>query len=104
MEEVNQENYFYACNGDVLKSKMELLDFLKDCDERTFSCHANEEKNDFANWINDVLMDKYLATKFRKAISKEAMISALETRIKNENKGSRNKKNIIMQIKEAIIN
>ena len=52
---------FYICNGQVLKNLLELTDALEIMPNDVFIYHVNEQKNDFANWIKDVLMEPLLA-------------------------------------------
>jgi len=100
MEIENPNHYFYACNGDVLKSLEDLLNFLKNANEEKISTHLNEERNDFSNWIKDILKDKTLAKNFQKTLDKEKLIKAVERRIKSRNK--KDKHFVISQIQEAI--
>ena len=82
LKDVPQENYFYVCNGKVLKNLKELRDELMQMDEGTFRYHVNEAKNDFSNWINDILKNKKLADDLRRANSPQEILAIVETRIK----------------------
>ena len=101
---INPQNYFYVCNGAVLKDMSGLLSELKSMDDLTFLYHVNNEKNDFYNWVKEVLKDETLASKINKAKKKAEMISAVEQRLKNLNKprNMKDKKATISEIKEAI--
>lgn len=59
--DVKQEFYFNLADGRQLKNLIELSAVLEDIDENTFRHHVNEEKNDFANWIRDVINENMLA-------------------------------------------
>jgi hypothetical protein len=37
--------------------------------DETFGYHSNPEKNDFSNWVRDVIKDKKLARDFQKSAS-----------------------------------
>jgi hypothetical protein len=60
-ELTRRENCFFTVDGKVLKTVQDLLEYLVDCDEGTYKYHVNAEKNDFANWVNAVLLFPELA-------------------------------------------
>ena len=98
----NSNEYFYVCNGVVLKSLNELLDFLKNVDDDTFFYHVDHQKNDFANWVLNVLKKKTLAKKLFEVHTRSEMIQLIESKKKSRTT-KKNKKDIISRIKEAII-
>jgi hypothetical protein len=51
-----RENCFFTRDGHVLKTVKDMLDYLMECDELNYSYHVNAQKNDFANWVSDVLL------------------------------------------------
>ena len=53
---------FFCHDGCVAKNLYQLADCLSRITEESFTHHANEAKNDFANWIRDVLGDSKLAS------------------------------------------
>jgi hypothetical protein len=101
---IDPQNYFYVCNGDVLKDLRELLNELNSMDDAAFKYHVNSEKNDFYNWVKDVLKDNPLANKIRNSKKRNLMASIVNQRLKDIEKVSnkRDKKTTISQIKEAI--
>lgn len=92
---------FYLSNGDSAGSLRELLDKLKEIDDDCFFHHVNEERNDFANWIGDAVGDKVLGRRVGKLRDRKKIIAAIDKKI---NTPAKIKKNIIDQIKEAILN
>jgi len=54
----------------VLKSLIELVDALETMDDETFYHHANEERNDFYNWIKEAFNENELATRLLSANNK----------------------------------
>ncbi len=48
----------------------------------TFHYHVNPYKNDFANWVNDVIGDKILADELRKVKTRKSMARHVRMRIK----------------------
>jgi hypothetical protein len=99
---IKSENYFYACNGVILKDKYELFEFLKTIDEATFSAHVNVEKNDFANWIRDVLKDENLAKKMFQSTKKDKMLDFIEESLKKKNNEKKDRKSVINKLVKVI--
>ena len=100
MVKLKTEEYFYTCNGEVLKTKNQLVKFLKKVDDTVFSYHVNDYKNDFANWIKDVFKEEEL---FDQILSlKNPLDMAFKIQESTKPKTKRDKENIIGQIKEAI--
>ncbi|MEK6968536.1 MAG: hypothetical protein AABX51_07970 [Nanoarchaeota archaeon] len=58
---VPHENPFYLNNGKVLNNLNELSNELISMDSDTFHHHVNDQKNDFSNWIKDVIHSPELA-------------------------------------------
>lgn len=71
---------FHFCNGIHAKNLDELSAALKNIDDTAYQYHANNEKNDFSSWINDVIGDKELADSL-KMKNKEESIKILGERI-----------------------
>ncbi len=72
------EHYFNLANGQVLKDLTELKNALKTMDENTFSHHVNENRNDFANWVKDVIKDENLAEQISHARTKEDILKLFD--------------------------
>ncbi len=64
---VDQEKAFYLSNGKVLNSLRALYDEIHHMPDVVFFHHVTPERNDFANWVKEVIGDKTLATKVAKA-------------------------------------
>jgi hypothetical protein len=79
--DVEPQYYFYVCNGTVLKNLTDLQILLQHIDNGTFSYHVNSGKNDFFNWIRDIVKDNILAKKIADARTKEAALKYLNERI-----------------------
>jgi hypothetical protein len=54
-ENVPDQFVFYVGDGTVLKNLKETVKALRKMKDETFSSHVNRDKNDFANWITDVM-------------------------------------------------
>lgn len=73
---------FWCNDGKVFKNLYELRDGLKNMSNETYLYHANSEKNDFSNWVRDVIKDEKLANNLRKARTKEEAAQIVENRIR----------------------
>lgn len=92
---------FYFSNGDSAGSLREFLGKLKEIDDDCFFHHVNEERNDFANWISDAVGNKVLGRRVGKLKDRKKIIEVIDKKV---NSPAKIKKNIIDQIKEAILN
>lgn len=52
---------FYASDGKVVKNLKDLVKAIDQMTDDVFNYHANKEKNDFSNWIRDVMQYHDLA-------------------------------------------
>ncbi len=52
---------FWCQDGRVLQNLQDLAAALKEMSDETFRYHLNESKNDFSNWVRDVIGDEKLA-------------------------------------------
>lgn len=101
LRDVEGDKCFWANNGAVIKNLYELYNSLETMDEATFSHHVNELRNDFYNWVNDVIKDRKLAdklagikTKAEAAKSVKERISELTVRQKKESPKKEKKKSV----------
>ena len=62
---------FYLNGGGVLNNLCELRDALKGMNSVVFRHHVNPDRNDFANWVKDVMKKKAVASQLAKAKSKK---------------------------------
>ncbi|MDD5126944.1 MAG: hypothetical protein PHR43_02440 [Dehalococcoidales bacterium] len=65
--DVPAENSFWCHGGRTLKNLSELESGIKEMTDETFAYHANAEKNDFSNWVREVIGDGKLATDLSRA-------------------------------------
>ena len=63
----SDDKVFFVNNGMTIKSLYELRDALVTMSDDTYNFHANEEKNDFSNWVEEVHKDADLAKRLQKA-------------------------------------
>ena len=67
LADVPQEHVFWCCDGQILKNLKELRDAFAVMSEDTFAYHVHAAKNDFHNWVRDVVKDEVLASDLLKA-------------------------------------
>lgn len=78
------EEAFKFVDGFVAKNIHELTSHLAFSEDHVFEHHVNkdEKKNDFANWIGDVLADYEVVKKLNNVFDKKKYTHILEKRIK----------------------
>jgi len=58
---VPEEHAFWCHDGSIFRDMKELAEGLVKMPDEVFAYHANPEKNDFSNWVRNVLEDEILA-------------------------------------------
>ena len=58
---VPEEYVFRCCDGCILRNMKELGEAFTSMVDETFAFHSNGDKNDFSNWISDIIRDEKLA-------------------------------------------
>lgn len=76
-QDIPSEYAFVLNDGRKLKNLNELVLALQDMSENIFSHHVNENKNDFANWIRDVIKEQELANAVIEKRTKKELLTAL---------------------------
>ena len=79
--DVPDEKRFWCRDGKLLKNLGELEKALNDMSDDTFHCHSSEGRDDFSNWIRDVVGDNKLANDLSKAKSRIQASKAVTQRI-----------------------
>ena len=75
------EQSFWVNNGPIVKNLDELSHALPELSNDIFSHHVNNDKNDFSNWIRDIIGDQKLANDIISSRNKESMLKKLNTRL-----------------------
>ncbi|MBI2830169.1 MAG: hypothetical protein HYX81_03325 [Chloroflexi bacterium] len=78
---VPAENAFWCNDGRILYNLKDLEDALSNMSDNTYQYHANDQKNDFANWARDVFGDQKLASDLMKAKSQAQAAKAVNQRL-----------------------
>lgn len=81
LRDVPDEKRFWCHDGKLVKNLGELEKALNDMSEETFHYHSGEGRNDFSNWIRDVVEDEKLSKDLSKAKSRIQAGKAVAQRI-----------------------
>ena len=78
---VTGEYVFWCCDGSVFRNMKELRDGLASMSEETYAYHANTDKNDFSQWVRDVIKDEKLAADLQGSTSRAEAAKRVDTRV-----------------------
>jgi hypothetical protein len=81
LAEVPNEYVFRCHDGLILQGMKELGNDLNSMADETYVFHANTEKNDFTNWVRDVIKDDMLAKDLQKATNRIQAAKRVASRI-----------------------
>lgn len=79
---VSGEHCFWLHNGPALASLKDLSGALAKMTNDQFMYHANKTKNDFASWVEFVLLDPACAKNLRKCATKTSARSCVQDALK----------------------
>lgn len=80
------DNRFWIYNGPVLETLVDLRDALVAITDEQFNHHVTLEKNDFASWVEGVLMESALAAKMRSYRTRKSIHKLIEVYLKKHYK------------------
>lgn len=92
LQDVPAENAFWVQDGRVLKNLDELHMALSEMSDETFQHHVNDEKNDFHNWVRDIVNDQMLAKELAKVKDRKAAHKRVKARVEKLHKSWSKKK------------
>ena len=87
LKDVPGDKVFWVHDGSVLKNLNELAEALRKMKNEIFKYHVNSEKNDFYNWVRDVINDHELAGQIKEIKNRLKAASIVANRIKEITKG-----------------
>lgn len=94
LADASPEQCFWVNNGPIIKNLSEMANALACMKDEIFSHHVNKEKNDFGNWVRDVLKDEELANNITSVRSKEKILKKVQSRLKKLEIKTRKKRSI----------
>jgi hypothetical protein len=81
--DVAPEHRFWLVKGGEVKNLEELTSALVTMEDATFKHHVTEERNDFSEWIKNIIQDTELAETLTKIKTRESTLKAIELRIES---------------------
>ena len=81
LDDVDARYFFYLTSGQYLKNVKELSSALENMSDHVFNFHVNSQKNDFYNWVKDVIKDDQLAGSIKDVRQRVAMAKKINQRI-----------------------
>lgn len=78
---VPEEYVFRCCDGRTFRNMKELGQAFNNMGDEGFTYHANTEKNDFSNWVKDIIKDEKLARDLAKSSNQSEAAKAVVSRI-----------------------
>jgi hypothetical protein len=69
-EKAPEAYVFWCCDGRKFSDMQEFAEGLLAISDETYAYHANAEKNDFCNWVRDIILDVELAVALSEAQSR----------------------------------
>lgn len=81
LADVPPDKQFWCSDGRELKNLAELEAALNEMSDDTFRSHTNETKNDFSNWVKDVIGDEKLARDLQKSTTRIQAATNVASRI-----------------------
>ena len=70
LADVPKEYAFRCHDGLILQSMKQLGSALNSMTDETYVFHANTKKNDFSNWVRDIIKDRMLANDLQKVTNR----------------------------------
>ena len=83
---IPEEKWFYFSHGGKASSIEELEKALKTMGEAEFRHHVNHDRNDFANWIENVFEERKLARSMREVAERDGLLIILDDFLEKKHK------------------
>ncbi|MDO8567084.1 MAG: hypothetical protein Q7R57_00035 [Dehalococcoidales bacterium] len=91
LADVPEDKVFWVQGGMTLKNLADLEAALKTMSDDTFNFHLNINKNDFSNWVRDVIGDEKLAGDLWVSTTRAQTLQAVSDRLAYLKRRSRSK-------------
>ena len=86
LAKVSDDKKFWLCDGGVLSNLAQLRDALRKMNEGVFNYHVNKKRNDFKNWVKDVVGDNRLAFAIARIKSSKGMYQKVAAAVRRHAK------------------
>lgn len=80
--DVDTKHQFWLKDMGAVKNLKELVEALKTMSDDVFKHHVTNERNDFSNWIRDIIEDKGLADSISKVKNQKKIGKIIEKKLK----------------------
>ncbi|MCJ7655508.1 MAG: hypothetical protein MUO97_09485 [Dehalococcoidia bacterium] len=81
LADVPKEYAFRCHDGLILQSMKQLGSALNSMTDETYVFHANTKKNDFSNWVRDIIGDEKLAKDLEKVTDRTQAAKQASSRV-----------------------
>ncbi|WXG39781.1 MAG: hypothetical protein WED07_02965 [Candidatus Freyarchaeum deiterrae] len=81
LADVPMDKSFYVFKGPTLRNMEQLGQALDKMSDEQFNHHRSDSKNDFYNWVTQVIGDKKLAEELQKSKTKVATAKKVKERV-----------------------
>lgn len=81
LSDCSPEQCFWVNNGPILKNMEELTNALPELNDEAFKHHVNSDKNDFSNWVKDVIGDQKLANDLASSKNRDSALKKIRNRL-----------------------
>jgi hypothetical protein len=76
------EEYVFRCHdGQIINNLKELQNALATMSDDTYLYHSNSDKQDFSNWVQDIIGDQKLAKDLNNSRSRTKAVLAINRRV-----------------------
>ena len=82
LDDVPADKVFWCHDGKIIRNMTELALALQEMSIECYMYHANDVKNDFSTWVQEVIGDITLARQLSKASQKDAATRNVDSRLK----------------------
>jgi len=76
-----EHKHFFAVNGKKAENLLDLRALIAEMSEKDFKHHTTQARNDFANWLRDIMHKDYLADRIGEVHSREDVLELINDEI-----------------------
>jgi hypothetical protein len=84
MRNSSEETKFIQKDGTPIRNVLELSNAMEIMSTEIYTHHVNEQRNDFSNWVRDVMDDRILSKQIQEAKDKtQTQVTILKHLVRN---------------------